>query len=176
MGAGSSTDIEDGLFAIDTVKEISTILEGTQIIINSLFPTSFDNGAWIFALTDQLKKAKEKVDTASMTVQKYLDNLEESIDPEPFMVIDSAVMQRVERHLIRMGYDFVKTGDSPQELQQKSGSLMRPDVIARERKSMSESTTPFQIEHMLLDSGSNACNLSPAPLHFIKKVKTSQYE
>ena len=174
MGASSLTDIEDGLFAIDTVKEILTILEGTQIIINSLFPTSFDNGAWIFALTDQLKKAKEKVDTVATTVQKYLDSLEESIDAEPFPVIDTAVMQRIERHLIRLGYEFVKTADVPQDLLVKSGSFTRPDIIARDRKAMTEvnSTTPFQMEQMLLDSKNESpCSISTAPLHFIKKEK-----
>ena len=172
MGASNLTDIEDGLFAIDTVKEISTILEGVQIIINSLFPTSIDNGSWVLALTDQLKKAKEKVDTASTTVQKYLDNLEESVDADPFSVIDSNVMQKVERHLVRLGYEFVKNATVPQELLSKAISLTRPDVIIRDRKAMAENnaTTPMQLESMLMDSGGNPdCKLSPAPFTFTKK-------
>jgi hypothetical protein len=172
MGASNLTDIEDGLFAIDTVKEISTILEGVQIIINSLFPTSIDNGSWVLALTDQLKKAKEKVDASATTVQKYLDNLEESVDADPFSVIDSNVMQRVEHHLVRLGYEFVKNAVVPQELLSKSISLTRPDVIIRDRKAMAENnnSTPMQLESMLMDSGGNPdCKLSPSPFTFIKR-------
>jgi hypothetical protein len=160
MGAGFLTDIEDGLYAIDVVKEISIILEGLQLVINSLFPTEFDNGSYTITLTDHLKKIKDNADTATMTVQKYLDSLEENVNADPIRTIDVRAIQKLERHLIRLGYEFVKNGVIPSAFTQAGDNSIRPDAIIRDRIILAEKNIPpSQVEHMLMDSGKEPASL-----------------
>src|SRR5271157_2601491 len=63
-GAGFFTEIEDGLYAIEVVNEMFVILEGLQLIINSLFPNTINNGSWEIEIPDQFSTEKENVNEA----------------------------------------------------------------------------------------------------------------
>lgn len=88
LGAKFFTEINDGLFAIDTIKEIFSIGEGLQLILNSLFPNSFDTGSWEMEIPDQFEQAKNTLNEGMTKIKECLDELKESMDSTPSYTVD----------------------------------------------------------------------------------------
>lgn len=136
MGSRFNTEIDDGLFAIDVIEQIYTIGEGAQLILNSLFPNSFNTGAWKMEIPDQFEHAKATLNDGIDAVKTYLEELRDLKQPEPSMAIDLKEMDRLKKHFIRIGQEFVTTGKIPVDLLARNGLKITPERVARElRKS-----------------------------------------
>jgi hypothetical protein len=120
-----------------------------------LFPKKISNGAWEITITDQFAKACESIDEAVILVKKHLSTLEKEIESIPIPSIDSKEMRNLEKHVIRIGYEFAKTGKIPKELLIHGDDNLRPDTILQERFALQQNNniTPERMERMLAEPG-----------------------
>lgn len=151
MGSGFSAEISDGLYAISTIGDMLNILVPAKFVISSLFPSSFDNGRMEIEIPDQFEEAKALLQQSIDGAKELQSDLEHNTQGHRNDAIDRKEMEKMDRHFIRIGYEFLKDGKIPQELLGKNVST-NPEVIARERLMLENANILPDMNAILNDS------------------------
>ena len=152
MGADFSTKIVDGLYAISTVTEVLNILKPAKFVLTSLFPPSFDNGRMEVEIPDKFEDAKDMISKAIDGLENLQSVLQMHVQLNKFKAIDRKEMKKLDKHIIRLGYEYIKSGKIPQELIDQNVDT-RPEIIAYERAILKNANMLPDMQHILMDSG-----------------------
>lgn len=140
MFSDFGTQIDDGVNALETVQEMLVIFEGLQLIMNSLFPTKTNNGAYSIEIKDQFEKSKQTVEKGISSINNRLEMLEHNLGKYPTPAIDLGAMKDLKDHLIRIGVEYYNSRTIPYELSNDKNTMITPELVARERDSLENAT------------------------------------